>query len=281
MRLFLKICFTGIVLYILFRNVPLKDVLHLFSYIHYVWLAPAVLLFAASKFFSSIRLFEMFRSEHLFIHKAYNLYLYLLGMFYNFFLPGGIGGDGYKIYKIQKDYGYSYLLISKIIVSDRISGLIALCNLSAILYFCISDHTNKWLALVCALIADLLFYRIVQKKLSLPAGTVQTEVLSWMVQISQCICVYFILQALSIHEHIAIYLFIFLLSSVASLFPISIGGLGAREFTFLWGASTYPIEKEKAVCIGLLFYLISLLTSSFGGYFLFKPISKNTSYASL
>lgn len=58
-------------------------------------------MFNISKIISSIRLNRYFKDINLSLSQTYNLKLYYLGMFYNLFLPGGIGGDGYKIYIIK------------------------------------------------------------------------------------------------------------------------------------------------------------------------------------
>jgi glycosyltransferase 2 family protein len=36
------------------------------------------------------------------IPEKHIIQLYLLGIYYNLFLPGGIGGDGYKIYLLKQ-----------------------------------------------------------------------------------------------------------------------------------------------------------------------------------
>ncbi len=53
-------------------------------------------------------------------------------MFYNLFLPGGIGGDGYKIYLLQKNYQTGTKKIFGAVLADRISGMVALVVLALI-----------------------------------------------------------------------------------------------------------------------------------------------------
>jgi hypothetical protein len=54
------------------------------------------------------------------------------------------------------------------------------------------------------------------------------------------------------------------------MIPITIGGAGARELTFMYGAQFLDIQIEKAVAIAFLFYLISTLVSFFGIIYSFK-----------
>ena len=49
--------------------------------------------------------------------------LYLIGMFYNFFVPGGIGGDLYKTYLMKKFYSWKVKNTIKLIIQDRLIGL--------------------------------------------------------------------------------------------------------------------------------------------------------------
>jgi hypothetical protein len=55
-----------------------------------------------------------------------------------------------------------------------------------------------------------------------------------------------------------------------AMLPLTIGGTGARELTFLWGAGFLNIDSEKAVAIAFLFYLISTAVSFVGIVFSFS-----------
>jgi uncharacterized membrane protein YbhN (UPF0104 family) len=68
------------------------------------------------------------------------------------------------------------------------------------------------------------------------------------------------------------YALLFLVSSVAAMLPLTIGGTGARELTFLAGAPLLGVDAEQAVAIAFLFYLISTAVALTGMAFSFKPI---------
>ena len=53
---------------------------------------------------------------------------------------------------------------------------------------------------------------------------------------------------------------------------VTIGGTGARELTFLWGAKVLNLDAEKAVAVAFLFYLLSTLVSLGGAWFSFIKI---------
>ena len=44
-------------------------------------------------------------------------------MFYNFFIPGGIGGEFYKSYLMKKSFGWNLKSLAKILIQDRAIGL--------------------------------------------------------------------------------------------------------------------------------------------------------------
>lgn len=97
-----------------------------------------------------------------------------------------------------------------------------------------------------------------------------------LVQVFQIISFYCILQSLGIHQLALPYLFIFMLSSVVAVLPLTIGGLGAREMVFLWGAQTFGLANDTAVMASFLFYITMLGASSFGLYFVFSDPLKNS-----
>ena len=49
--------------------------------------------------------------------------------------------------------------------------------------------------------------------------------------------------------------------------PITLGGIGAREMTFVLGSELFGTSKDVAVSLSLLFYAVSLVSSLPGLYF--------------
>jgi uncharacterized membrane protein YbhN (UPF0104 family) len=64
------------------------------------------------------------------------------------------------------------------------------------------------------------------------------------------------------------YLAIFLVSSIAAVLPLSVGGLGAREITFLYGLQLLQIDPVQGVVASAGFFVISVFSSLIGAYFL-------------
>ena len=83
---------------------------------------------------------------------------------------------------------------------------------------------------------------------------------------------FFILKALGIEMDLLAYLFIFLISSIVSVLPLTIGGIGSREVTFFYGATLLGLDQNTSVGISMIFFLITAFVSLFGMYYHFKKI---------
>ncbi|ABG61004.1 lysylphosphatidylglycerol synthase transmembrane domain-containing protein [Cytophaga hutchinsonii] len=275
----IKLLVTCLALYFVYTKISVDFIFQLLLHVKLFWLLAAVCLFILSKLFSSIRLHLLFDKNNLSIPDSYSHKLYLLCMLYNIILPGGIGGDAYKVIKIKNDFGYAHVPITKVVFFDRVSGLVALCNLAFLLLTVSYPIPSIYAASFLVLSINIFYYRFFCRTFFTGLVFLKTELLSWLVQILQCFCALCISFALDIDGMYMLYLFAFLLSSIVAVLPVSIGGLGAREYTFLAASAYFLLDKDAAVCIGLLFYLISLTVSLFGIYFVFNPIKKNNYYA--
>lgn len=236
------------------------------------WLAIATVLFTASKIVSSFRLNVYFSNINLSLSQKKNLKLYWLGMFYNLFLPGGIGGDAYKVILLNKTYPQPAKLLTAAVLLDRISGVAGLGILAAVYYYFVFDGGNYSLPLVAGIVPGLFIYYLLVRKF-FPSFIKSFWPALWMglaVQGLQILCVYSIMQCLHLYAHNTEYILIFLLSSIVAILPFTIGGLGARELVFLWGSTQFVLNNEESVSISLLFYLITVLISMIGVYWVYK-----------
>lgn len=235
------------------------------------FLSLAVLLFALSKVSSAFRLNVYFRNINLHISEWENLKLAWLGMFYNLFLPGGIGGDGYKVYLLHKQSGIGVKLLAAGALIDRLSGMVALCALACFGFYGLDlVHIPLWvnyLALLGGFMAFPIFW-IINKRFfkSFTRQFPWTSSLSFLTQGLQVISAYFILRALGVTDQFLEYQVLFLVSSVVAVLPFTIGGVGARELTFILGHSILLIDKNTAVAFSLIFFLITLTVSVFGAF---------------
>ncbi len=194
-------------------------------------------------------------------------------MFYNMFLPGGIGGDGYKIYLLNKRFQVKTARIFWAILFDRVSGLVALFGLSVIfVYFTGKTIPFKnliWILLPLSLVVFFIGMRFIFREFQ--KIYTSTMLMSFGVQISQVITALAILYAIGIPGSIFEYLFVFLISSIVAALPVSIGGVGSREVTFLFGAEYLHLDINASVALSLMFYFITLIVSLSGIYYNLYP----------
>jgi uncharacterized membrane protein YbhN (UPF0104 family) len=198
-------------------------------------------------------------------------------MLYNTILPGGIGGDGYKVYLMGKLAKFSYLTSFRLMVSNRASGLYILL-LYTILLACFSDKLisvvpYSYVLLALATIIITLGYFISVKILLKESFMVALKSLKYSV-IVQGACVltgYVLFLGMdAVHGHMVDYLMVFLVSSVVSVIPISIGGAGLREVTFLYGSTYLGLNVELGVAFSIVYFAINVLCSLCGLFFVPK-----------
>src|SRR3954467_6497736 len=136
-KLVLKIGVTSVLLYYVFSKVPFSEVKTRLIHANYWWMFAGVICYFFSMVASSWRLLSFFKSIDLKLDPRFNFRLYLLGIFYNLLLPGGIGGDGYKIFLLKKNYKLPAKKVFWAIMFDRLSGLWAIGLIIVALIFLI------------------------------------------------------------------------------------------------------------------------------------------------
>ena len=242
------------------------------------WLGLAAALFTLSKLVASVRLNTFFQAIGIQLTERYNLRLYWLGMYYNLFLPGGIGGDGYKVYRLGKEFPGRRAAIFRALLLDRLSGMVALLVLLLLLFAgwagtAGTGYPGWWRAGALALVPLGLglsygLARWLFREFGPALGRTSWQAL--VVQGAQVLCAWALLAALqpagAAGGPVLPYLLVFLASSLAAVLPLSVGGLGARELTFLYGARLFALPVPVAVSISVLFYVITALVSLVGAF---------------
>lgn len=272
-KLFLKFFITGLSLYLVFKKVDIRDVEEAFTSADPAYLLGAFLFFVVSQVIASSRLNTFFKSMGLKISALLNFKIYLLGMFYNLFLPGGIGGDGYKVFMLKKKYNVRGRDLLSSIFFDRLSGLWALSLLTSLLIIFIpSLSIPRWIPITCIAAGTLVYWVVISVYFKqYKANFVLAHTKALFVQSMQVACAIFLLRALHLDGKYSPYLFVFLVSSLVAIFPFTVGGLGARELVFVYGANYLALNEHTAVLISLLFYCISAVMCLSGSYFVFNP----------
>lgn len=273
LKLVVQLLVATLAIYLVIGQIDLQEYKKQLLSLNPWWLALAVLAFNGSKILSAFRLNYFFKSLGLSLASVYNLRLYYLGMLYNQVFPGGIGGDGYKVYLLNKLYQSPVKGLITATLLDRISGVVAL----GVLAFATGLLGNSadwlgsysfllWLGLIAAYPA---YYLLVHFLFPLYKKYNHiTNLQAIGVQGLQLVCAYFMLQTLGIEAGYMDYFTLFLASSVAAALPISApGGLGVREWVMVEGAVIFALDGSAAAAFASIFFIITLLSSLIGAFF--------------
>lgn len=258
---------TAAAIYLVFRKVSWKETWDILRGISPAWVLAALALYNLSQVCSAARLLGFYHRAGAPLPARRNLLLYYQGMGYNLFLPGGIGGDGYKVHYLYKRYRTPVRQLIIASVLDRLHGLEALALLMAmlagtgILPAGMLGWSPAWLTPACVLGCAGALWAIRRFFPRYFPVTGQAWLWSLGVQLLQLASVLCLLAALGPVHSAAAYLLLFLASSVAAAIPFTIGGAGAREIVFMAGASMLGIAREEAVAVSLLFFLLTAVSS--------------------
>lgn len=285
LKLLLKIVVSGLAVYYVVSKLEFNEMITTIKSAT-IWLLPvALMIYAGSQYFAAERLNCLFKRININLSKLENIKLYWLGLFYNLFLPGGVGGDGYKIYFLEKYLKTGIKKTLGAILTDRVSGLAVIAIFLAFFSYFINYELPRlnliwvsiplknllWILIPLAIICFYLFIRVVN--ISLFGAFFPVLGRAFVVQILQMLTALVILLSLNSggSENIGNYLFLFFLSAVMGSIPITLGGIGVREATFIWGAQYLGIDPNTAVALSLLFYAASAITALPGIYYTIKP----------
>ena len=218
------------------------------------------------------------------------LQLNLVGLFFNLFIPGGVGGDIVKALELSKDGTITRPQALSTVLSDRVFGLFAMVTMSFV--FLLADHLNHPNDYVSKLIflSFVLFSGMTLSLLFLPQIFIKTSsylnnrtsplllkieklisslhftfvtfknlrlqgksfLLSF---ISQLLAIYFMFQVVKVlGVEPPSFLLFFSLSCfgfVASAIPIMPGGIGVGQYAFYVMFSHFNEELGKATIIAI------------------------------
>jgi uncharacterized membrane protein YbhN (UPF0104 family) len=259
----LKIVISFFAILFVLSKIDVADIVSAMKSASMFGLFLAILFYSISKIVSAQRTLLIVRSYKIPVSVTDNLKLYWKGMFYNLFLPGGIGGDAYKAVVLSKHFKGRLLHSASAMLLDRIAGAVALVCL-ALVFFPFTAISKGWIWIsftgIPFFIAGFYFFIIL---INPDLKTVIPKLLGWsfIVQILQILTTMFILNAYGIEEKYASYMLLFLVSSLAAMLPLSVGGVGIREVVFLTGSGFLSTDQNYSVTISFTFYLISLIVA--------------------
>ena len=225
---------------------------------------------------------------------------YLTALFLNYFLPTSIGGDGYRIYKtLNNERGKSLAVLAVFV--ERVTGLAALLLLGygaaivtyrrqgdAIAGALVTAGTIGLLTGAVALWA-VIHFRLLQRLartkfwpkplttlLNLtgdyrhhPRRTVLVGLISFVFHVNKICVIWLLLYALGTTASAFELTVAVVAADVIGLLPISLGGLGLVDGSFIYVMGHYGVSHETGLATMLLMRTLLVPLSLTGAYFYF------------
>lgn len=289
-----------LVAYVLYRSDP-RSVLEAAKGVQVGWVLLAFLLHVPGYLVSSWRWQILLRAQGIRIGFPRLLALYLVGTFFNLFLPTQVGGDIMRIIH-SSNQGESKAVPAMVILVERTGGVVALLLLAlgaAMLGFGGGERQTLVLiilAVLCtvALVVFLLFHPCVEKgrgkvaAMRMPGivrekgqrlygalhayGSQRKSLLaalglSFVLQILVIVHYFFIGVGLGISEKVFLLDFFLVVPMVhlVTAIPISLGGLGVRELTFVALLGTLGVPSSQATALSLIYFFLVVPYGLIGG----------------
>jgi uncharacterized protein (TIRG00374 family) len=236
--------------------------------------------------------------------------IYCIGLFFNLTFPTAVGGDAVKMYyagKPSRQYAQSFAAT----FLDRDAGMLAMMILASAATLMlplalpgIPVLAIVWLSFAAFLIANLVIFmpalhqkltRILQH-LGLSRTALRVDAISSAFQImgshprilfeslmislaNQVLVIavaWVTAEALNLHHPFLYFLVFIPVITLISMIPISLNGMGLREYAFLILFSAIGIPSSSCVALALLTFLLIILSAIPGGivYVLFRNRSE-------
>lgn len=222
---------------------------------------------------------------------------YIVGMFFNNFLPSTIGGDVYRTYDSWR-LGQSKSSALAVVFVDRFLGLMTLVLFALLALFSANELTQSipylslWLGLgLSGMVAVvwLLFFPphwlpTFIANLKLPFGDkirgileaflafrgqrsvlVKALLLSALLQVNVIVHYYLIALALSLPVPFVSFFLIIPLATVITMLPISVNGIGVRENVYIFFFAPFAVSRPEAVAFAWIAYGMVVLQGLLGG----------------
>jgi len=295
----LKVGVSVILVFLLLRGIGWAPIRAQFGEARWGSLALALGFFVVSNVLGALQWHLLLVSRQIRLPFMRILAYYHVGLFFNNFLIGNVGGDAFRVFDIRRISGDTREALSTVFF-DRFIGFFAMSTLALVAIFLAAREMVHASALESVLFIfgawllalAFLFYEPFAKKFSgifrllLPASLhvrvksfyyslhgfrrqklllLNLLGLSLLVQTLRILTHFYAARSLGVDVRVNFFfLFIPVVALVASL-PISLGGLGVREQSAVALFSPLGIPAAKIVAFEFIAYVVGILASIPGG----------------
>jgi uncharacterized protein (TIRG00374 family) len=284
---------AGLIIYLLVFRVDLGQLWEVACKARWAYLIVAMVLMIVGTALRAVRWQVLLEALEITVPLRRLVHLYFVGAFFNIFLPTGMGGDAVKMAELARSTGRAPEAIGTTLV-DRATGLwvlfvlallalpfsygllpegwvpiIALATLGGVLvgWVAIGTPLISWLSSRLRLPRqDKLerFYRSVSRLgyRALGKACIVSLIFDTLLILFNMSIAY----GLNVNQPLGVFLLFTPIISFSLALPISIGGLGVREQTYVLLFGSLGISDTDAVAMGLANYaLTNLVVGLLGG----------------
>ena len=265
----------------------------------------SVMLYIGSQYLSSFRWKILLMPHNITVTTPKLFSFYLVGMFFNNFLPSSIGGDaikGYDLYRYSKKGKESFTTV----FLERYTGLAALLMIGLISLVFISSLPEATLVKILILGISTIFivatiivansrvknltinlvsklkitklekvvfevYETFGKYKNHKSSFLNAVFLSIIIQVMNIVVYIILSNALNIKVPWGYFFLFFPIITVISMLPISINGLGIREGINVYLFTQVGVANSQALSLSLSWFLMVMVISLLGGFvFVFR-----------
>lgn len=282
--LIIKLIVSSSLLYFVLSKAGVERVLAIIKTINPLAFITAILIYVSSIYVSTMRwrllLPKEFKTKRLFS-------LYLIGAFFNTFLPGLIGGDAVKSYYLYKEINSGNVSLSSVFM-DRYIGFVSLMVMGLVAFIFgfkyIKGSIIEWLLpaiILSFLIVSLIifglrfgrsirifseFYGYFDSYIKQKVLILKAVFLSLIIEVMNTIAIYIITLGLGQHISLLCFFIFFPIIVTISVLPISIAGIGIREGSFVLLFGLVGIKPEMATAMSFAWFL-SIASGGLTGLF--------------
>ena len=233
---------------------------------------------------------------------------YLFGAFYSLFLPGVMGGDAVRIALCSKTTGGDLGTAVTSVMVERTAGVFAL--LSFLFFVCLLfpeslasavpiKSTSIVIMLVAIMVTAMTVLVLGRRVLVMRHGQKSTRgistfihsgiralvslrgrtlglvlLLSALFQATDIIATFLLARAIGLTLSLKVFFAVLPLVYLATVIPISLGGLGVREGTLVLLLAHFNVRSLDAVTLSFLIYLNRVVIGGLGGFVQLAETSK-------
>ncbi len=301
-----KITISFGLIYLLYRKMPLSGIEELMLSLNLRYMPLIFVILLLNTFLSAWKWHILLKSDGLDIPLATLTGSYLVGSFFNMFLPSNIGGDSYRILDIMKRSNDTIRSATSVF-ADRLSGFFALVTLSLLSSIFVVGKTGDMfffylpfaififlISLLWALYNQKVIRHVMKSvglyRFKFFSGTlerifssfsrygsrldtvIKVMFISFFFQSLVITIVFLLAKSLGVSVSFFYFSAFVPLISLMEALPVSIYGIGVRDIGYVFFFGSAGMGDLQTRSLAVLFFAMTVVYSLFGGMVLLYRI---------